>query len=124
MTRVNKLAKRLDKELFRASKTCIWKKSKIIPTQLKKENTPTIKTVPDDDVHLINTVTKNILLGKKRKISCCVRGCDVHSTKLKCVPRIPKLSEGKQSLKVLKTYYKKLWIRREYCDRFGIKRFN
>ena len=43
---------------------------------------------------------------------------------MKCVPRIPKLAEGKQLLTVLKTYYKKLWICREYCNRFGIKRFN
>ena len=60
----------------------------------------------------------------KRERPCCVRGCTVHNTKLKCVPRIPKLPEGKLSLTVMKTYHKKLWIRREYCDRFGLKRFN
>ena len=43
---------------------------------------------------------------------------------MNCVPGIPKLPEGNPSDTVLKTYYKKLWIRREYCDRFGLKRFN
>ena len=65
MTRVNKLAKRLDKELFRGSKTRIWKKRKIIPIQLKKEITPAIKGLPDDAVHLIN------VLVKKRKTLLC-----------------------------------------------------
>ena len=80
--------------------------------------TPSNIALPEDGVSHISTATI------KRERPCCVRGCDVHSTKLKCVPRIPKLAEGKQSLAVLKTYYRKLWIRREYCDRFGINRFN
>ena len=58
--------------------------------------------MPEDDVSPIITAKA------KEERPCCVIGCDVHSTKLKCVPRIPKLAEGKQSLTVLKTYYKKI----------------
>ena len=67
--------------------------------------TPSNIVSPEDDGSHISTATI------KRERPCCVRGYDVHSTKLKCVPRIPKLAEGKQSLAVLKIYYKKLWIR-------------
>ena len=86
MTRVNDLAKELS-EIFTASETRFWKKRAAVPEQMKEEGATPVTIQLNDTSSIINTIS--VATAKiKRNRPCCVRGRDVHSMKLKCVPRI------------------------------------
>ena len=100
MTRVNDLAKELSEQLFTASETRFWKKRTAVPEQMKEEGATPVTIQLKDTSFLINPIS--VATAKiKRKRPCYIRVCDVHSMKLKCVPRIPKQPEGSSSLTVL-----------------------